>query len=370
MRFLMAAGGTGGHVIPALVVARELMARNPDCRVLFVGTAKGVENRLVPQAGFPLELVDVGALQRQSWAARSRTFFRLPRALWQASRILRKFQPQVVLGVGGYAAGPVMLAAALMGIPLAVLEPNAFPGMANRWIAPFVARAFLAFPEAASFFGHGKPLIAGIPVRREFFEIRPHPQTQPRESPFTVLVFGGSQGARTLNRAVMEALPKLAQCGKQIRLLHQTGQNEYNAVKEAVAKYPVQAEVFPYIEGMPEAFARADLVVCRAGANTVAELAAAGKAAILVPFPAAANQHQLRNAEAVARTGAARLILDKELNGETFFSAVEELCEGPEKLNRMEARIRNFGRPEATALIADELERLGGREQVTGTREQ
>jgi UDP-N-acetylglucosamine--N-acetylmuramyl-(pentapeptide) pyrophosphoryl-undecaprenol N-acetylglucosamine transferase len=359
MRVLLAAGGTGGHVIPALVVARELLARNPASRVLFVGTAKGVENRLVAEAGFPLALVDVGALQGQPLVVRLRNFFRLPRAVWQASRILREFQPHVVLGVGGYAAGPVMLAAALAGIPLAVLEPNAFPGMANRWIAPYVARAFLAFPEAASFFVPAAPLITGMPVRREFFEIRRQAHGRPLESPFTVLVFGGSQGARTLNRAVVEALPKLAQCGKNLRIVHQTGQSEYNSVREAYVKYPLQAEVLPYIEGMPEAFARADLVVCRAGASTVAELAAAGKAAVLVPFPSSANQHQLRNAEAVARSGAALLILDRELNGETLFSAVRDMCDGPERIERMEARIRALARPEAAGRIAGELERLG-----------
>jgi len=357
MRFLLAAGGTGGHVIPALVVARELMIRQPDHQILFVGTARGVECRLVPQHGFSLELVEIGAWQGQSLAARWKTMCRLPRAMWRAFRILEKFQPHVVLGVGGYAAGPVMAAAALAGIPLAVLEPNAYPGMANRWAALFVARAFLAFPEAAAYFGPGAPLLVGIPVRREFFEIA-HKR---REPPFTILIFGGSQGARSLNRAVIEALPNLERCGNDLLLIHQTGEGEYQAVKEAFAKYSVPAEVYPYIEMMPNAFSRADVVVCRAGANTVAELAAAGKAAILVPYPWAANQHQLRNAQALANRGAARLILNRELNGEIFFAAVRELRADPGKIEQMETRIRSLARPEATARIADELERMARR---------
>ena len=357
MRLLLAAGGTGGHVIPALVVAREFCARHPEAKVLFVGTARGVETRLVPPEGFPLELLDVGALQGQSPAVRLRNLLRLPGALWQSARILERFQPHVVLGVGGYAAGPVMLAAALGWVPLAVLEPNAVPGLANRWMAPYVRRAFLAFPETSPYFGSGKSLAVGVPVREEFFRVRP----KRHEPPFTVLIFGGSQGARSLNRAVMEALPKLAPWKDRLLLLHQTGQGEYNAVREAYAHSSICAEVFPYTEAMPEAFARADLVVCRAGANTVAELAAAGRAAVLVPFPAAANQHQWHNARAVERIGAARLIVDRELNGERFAEALRELLESPERLERMEAAMRRAAHPDATARILEELEKLARR---------
>ncbi len=354
MKFLLAAGGTGGHVIPALVVARELHARRPNTRVLFVGTAKGVENRLAPEAGFPLELIAVSAWQGQSVAARLRNLLGAPRALWQASRILQRFQPDAVLGVGGYASGPVLLAAGVAGIPLAVLEPNAVPGMANRLLAPFVRRALLAFPETASFFRPSTALVVGIPVRREFFEIAP----RRHGSSINVLIFGGSQGAQSLNRAAIEALPKLESLAGELRIVHQTGQNEYNAVREAYAKFAIPAEVLPYIENMPERFASADLVISRAGANTVAELAAAGKAAILVPFPFAADQHQLRNAEALANAGAARLILNRDLNGETLTAAVREIREHPETLERMEERIRPFARPDAARRIADELERL------------
>jgi len=265
--------------------------------------------------------------------------------------------PDVVLGVGGYAAGPVMLAAGLQGIPLAVLEPNAYPGMANRWVAPYVARAFIAFSETASFFRPGGAVLTGVPVRRELFDLPP----KERRTPFSVLIFGGSQGARTLNRGAVEALPKLAQSGEKVSIVHQTGQTEYNQVREAYAKFPIEARVLPYIEKMPEALAAADLVVCRAGASTVAELAAAGKAAILVPFPSAANQHQRRNAEALARVGAARLIPDRELNGETFFAALEQMRKDPETIARMQSRIRKLAHPEAAGRIAQELERMGSK---------
>lgn len=356
MRLLLAAGGTGGHVIPALVLARQCRRRDPSHQLLFAGTSRGLENRLVPEAGFRLELLQATPLLGQSLPARVQSLVRVPRALWQASRILERFRPSVVLGVGGYAAGPVMLAAAWSGVPLAVLEPNAVPGLANRWVAPYVAGAFLAFPEAASYFPPGKARVWGLPVRPEFFSVPP----KRHQPPFTILVFGGSQGSRTLNRAVLEALPQLAPWRQELLLLHQTGQNEYNAVREAYASGPVPAEIAPYMENMPEAFARADLVVCRAGAATVAELAAAGRAAILVPFPSATHQHQLRNAEALARRGAATLILDRDMNGPRLFDAIRELLDAPERLSQMEAAIRPMAQPEAASRIVEELVRLGG----------
>ena len=224
-------------MIPALVIAREFCRRHSDAAVLFVGTPRGIENRLVPEAGFALELLQVGLLQGQSAATRVRTLLELPTALWRAGRVLARFQPQVVLGVGGYAAGPVMLQAAWSGIPLAVLEPNAYPGLTNRWVAPYVSRAFVGFPEAASYFHPNKVTEAGIPVREEFFRIRP----RPHRPPFTVLVFGGSQGARSINRAVVEALPKLDQFGESLLLLHQTGETEYNAIREAYAQHASSA---------------------------------------------------------------------------------------------------------------------------------
>jgi UDP-N-acetylglucosamine--N-acetylmuramyl-(pentapeptide) pyrophosphoryl-undecaprenol N-acetylglucosamine transferase len=367
MKLLIAGGGTGGHVIPALTIAREFCARaaaQPQQRqVMFVGTARGMESRLVPPAGFPLELLQVGALQGQSSLTRVKTLLGLPGAIGNSLAILKRFQPHVVLGVGGYAAGPMMLAAALRGVPLAVYEPNAHPGLANRWVARFARRAFVNFAEAANAFGASKTIQTGIPVRAEFFAI----PTRPHTAPLTVLVFGGSQGARSLNRAVVEALPLMAQSATfaqlPVRLLIQTGQSEYNQVREAVEKFPgpsaeCRHQVFAFMDRMWETFAQSDLVVCRAGATTVAELAAAGRAAVLVPYPAAANQHQLRNAEALEKLGAARLLLDRDLNGETLLQAVAELLGSPQRLAAIETAIRREARPNACGQIVDELESL------------
>jgi UDP-N-acetylglucosamine--N-acetylmuramyl-(pentapeptide) pyrophosphoryl-undecaprenol N-acetylglucosamine transferase len=360
----VAGGGTGGHVIPALVLAREFQRRDPERKVLFVGTRRGLEAPLVPPAGFPLEFLEVGKLQGQSLGERLKTLLALPRACWQAGRILDRFQPHVVLGVGGYASGPMMLAAAFRDIPLAAFEPNAVPGLVNRWMAPYVARAFVAFEEASRYFGVGRAVLTGIPVRQEFFQVPP----AAHRPPFTVLVFGGSQGARSLNRAVIEALPSLDQQKPPLALLHQTGESEYNRVQEEVAKHSVPTEVFAFLDRMWEAVGRADVVVCRAGASTVAELAGAGRAAILVPLPTAANEHQLRNAEALERAGAARLILDRELTGGRLAGALRELLEEPEQLRRMEAAMRRRAHPDAAARIVDELERLGARAVASEAR--
>ncbi|OFV95955.1 MAG: undecaprenyldiphospho-muramoylpentapeptide beta-N-acetylglucosaminyltransferase [Acidobacteria bacterium RIFCSPLOWO2_12_FULL_54_10] len=355
MKLLCAAGGTGGHVLPALVVAQEFCRRDMERRVLFVGTARGAETRLVPQAGYPLDLLTVGALQGQGIGARLRTLLGLPAAFWKALRILKEFQPDVVLGVGGYAAGPVMLAAIWKGIPVAVLEPNAVPGLANRWVGPYVARAFVAFEEALRFFRPGKGRVTGIPIRPEFFSI----PIKTHQAPFTVLVFGGSQGARTLNRAVVEALPFLAQRKVDLMILLQAGQKEYDAVRDACSKTDARVEVFAYAEQMSELFGKADLVVCRAGANTIAELSAAGRASILVPYPTAADQHQLRNAEAMERVGAARLIVDKEFSGERFAKEVWELLHDAGELRSMEKAARAAAHADATERIVEEIERLG-----------
>jgi UDP-N-acetylglucosamine--N-acetylmuramyl-(pentapeptide) pyrophosphoryl-undecaprenol N-acetylglucosamine transferase len=357
VRLLIAGGGTGGHVIPALVLAQEFCRRAAARKVLFVGSRRGIESRLVPPAGFPLEYLQVGMLQGQSAAIRFQTLFNLPLAVWRGMKILERFQPHVVLGVGGYASGPVMLAAAFRGTPLAVFEPNAHPGLVNRWIAPYVARAFVAFDEATRCFGAGKAMVTGIPVRSEFFSVPP----ARHRPPYTVLLFGGSQGAHSINRAVIEALPSLDQLQPAPALLHQTGQSEYNRVREEVAKHSLSAEVFPFLDRMWEAFSRADLVVCRSGASTVAELAAAGRAAVLIPYPTAANEHQLRNAEALERAEAARVILDRELTGERLASTLREMLASPEQLRRMEKAIRNLAHPDAASQIVDELETMAGR---------
>lgn len=348
--FVMAGGGTGGHVIPNLAVAEELRRRGHE--LLFIGTSRGMEARLVPAAGFPLELIDIGGLQRVGWRQTIRTLWQLPLSVWRVLRVLRRRRPAAVFSMGGYAAGPVVFAARLLRLPVIVMEPNAMPGLTNRLFGRFVQRALLSFPEAAAYFPPGRAEVTGLPVRREFFTL----PERPPSAPFTILITGGSRGSRTLNRAGRESWPLLRERSFPVRLLHQTGTDEHTALAEAFAKSGVQGEVVAFIREMPEAFAQADLIVCRSGAGAVAELAAAGKPAILVPFPFASDQHQLRNAEALQRAGAARLVLDGEMSGPRLVEEVSQLLSAPETLRRMAQAARTFAHPAAAERAADVVE--------------
>src|SRR3984957_1638262 len=276
MRAILAGGGTGGHVIPALAIANQLK-KSYGAEVLFIGTARGIENRLVPAAEFPLKLVRVGALKNVSLMTRAKTAFDLPRAVWDAGRMLSEFAPDVVIGVGGYASGPAMLAAILKHIPTLAFEPNVVPGFANRMVAKFVSAAAVHFEETAKYFRHVE--VTGVPVRQAFFEIPPKHGGGP-----LLLVFGRSQGAHAINAAMFRCLPALQREAPGIHIIHQTGERDYNDALAAYEPLGKSAEVFKFIEDMPAAFARADLVVCRSGASTVAEITAAGKPAIFVPF--------------------------------------------------------------------------------------
>jgi UDP-N-acetylglucosamine--N-acetylmuramyl-(pentapeptide) pyrophosphoryl-undecaprenol N-acetylglucosamine transferase len=352
--FLIAAGGTGGHVIPGLQIARELRRRGYDCR--FVGTARGLESRLVPREGFPLELLAVGALNRVSVRRQVETLLRLPQALWQAGQLIERQRPAAVLSLGGYAAGPVLVASIMREIPVAVVEPNAKPGLAHRLAGPFVACALLGFPRGEEYFRHGHSEFSGIPVREEFFQIPP--KTHGR--PFTVLITGGSQGSTHLNRAAKEAVELWSTKNRlqELQFLHQTGAKEYNGIQSAYALYRANAQVVPFFDEMPQAFAEADLVICRSGASAVGELAAAGKASILIPFPFSADDHQVRNAEAMQAAGGARLVLDQDWNGQRMVEEVERLLDSAATLEQMEQAARTLARPGAAALAADRLETL------------
>jgi UDP-N-acetylglucosamine--N-acetylmuramyl-(pentapeptide) pyrophosphoryl-undecaprenol N-acetylglucosamine transferase len=354
--FLIAAGGTGGHVIPGLQIARELRRRGHDCR--FVGTARGLESRLVPKEGFPLELLPAGALNRVSIRRQIETMLRLPQALWEAGRLIERLRPAAVLSLGGYAAGPVLVASILREIPVAVVEPNAKPGLAHRLAGPFVARALLGFPRGEHYFREGRSEFSGIPVREEFFQI----PAKPHGRQFTVLITGGSQGSQRLNRAALEAVEHWSTKNRlqELKFLHQTGSKEYNGVQSAYALYRANAQVVPFFDEMPQAFAEADLVICRSGASAVGELAAAGKASILIPYPFSADDHQVRNAEAMQAAGGARLVLDSDWNGPRMVEEIERLLDSPATLEQMEQAARTLARPGAAALAADRLEELAG----------
>ncbi|MFZ0814485.1 MAG: undecaprenyldiphospho-muramoylpentapeptide beta-N-acetylglucosaminyltransferase, partial [Candidatus Sulfotelmatobacter sp.] len=304
MRAILAGGGTGGHVIPALAIANELK-KSYAAEVLFIGTARGIENRLVPAAGYSLQLVRVGALKNVSLMTRAKTVFDLPRAVWDAGRMLNEFAPDVVIGVGGYASGPAMLAAVMKNIPTLAFEPNVVPGFANRVVARFVSGAAVHFEETAKYFRRAE--VTGVPVRQAFFDIAVL-KSRTRGGAPTLLVFGGSQGAHAINEAMIRCLPELQRQATGIHIIHQTGERDYNDALAAYRDFGESAEVFKFIEDMPAAFARADLVVCRSGASTVAEITAAGKPSIFVPFPRAADDHQRVNAEALASEGAAVVV--------------------------------------------------------------
>ncbi len=354
MRAVIAGGGTGGHVIPAIAIAQELRSRY-GAEVLFVGTARGLESRLVPAAGFRLELVKVGALNRVSLATRLKTLFDLPRAVLAARRILVEFQPDVVIGVGGYASGPAMLAAIRRRVPTLAFEPNFVPGFANRVVAHFVSAAAVHFEETGRYFRN--PVVTGVPVRPAFFQIPQKPYVL--SSP-TLLVFGGSQGARAINLAVIRVLPELMKRVPGLHIIHQTGERDYNEVRAAYDQAGIPAEVSKFIDDMPGYFDRADLVLCRSGASTVAEIAAAGKPAIFVPFPLAADDHQRRNAEALERAQAAVVLEETRLDEVWLVDTIGALVEDPARLARMGEAARAMAHPDAAKDIAELAAKLAG----------
>lgn len=346
MRVLIAGGGTGGHVIPALAMARELQS-GYGAAVLFMGTARGMENRLVPQAGFDLALVKVGALKNVRWTTRLRTLWDLPLAIAHARKIIQEFRPDVVAGVGGYASGPAMAAAILARLPTLAFEPNYVPGFANRMVGRWVSAGAVHFEHTRRFFRNAR--VVGVPVRPEFFAAFPENDGRPP----SLLVFGGSQGARAINQAVTQAIA--TQALSQIpglRVIHQTGERDYNEVRAAYTRAGASAEVSAFIDNMPQAFGRSDLLVCRSGASTVAEAAAAGKPAIFVPFPFAADDHQRRNAEAMAAAGAAVLIPEPELTPERLAQTIAGLLSNPGQLRRMGERARSLSHPDAAGQVA------------------
>jgi len=354
MRAVLAGGGTGGHVIPAIAIAQELQKRYA-AEVLFIGTPRGLENRLVPAAGFPLRLVKVGALNRVSLGTRLKTLFDLPRAIVSAGAMLSEFRPDVVIGVGGYASGPAMVAAIRKRIPTLAFEPNYVPGFANRLVARFVSAAAVHFEQTGEYFRN--PVVTGVPVRPAFFQISGKPYIQ--GSP-TLLVFGGSQGARAINQAMVRALLALQQRMPGLQIIHQTGERDYNETRDGYARAGVHAEVQKFIDDMPAFFARADLILCRSGASTVAEITAAGKPAVFVPFPLAADDHQRRNAEALEQAGAAVVLEETKLDEVWLVDTLTALLDDRDRLARMSKAARSLSHPNAARDIAELAAKLGG----------
>jgi UDP-N-acetylglucosamine--N-acetylmuramyl-(pentapeptide) pyrophosphoryl-undecaprenol N-acetylglucosamine transferase len=348
MRVIFAGGGTGGHLFPGLAVAREFQQRDSMTEILFVGTERGIEARVLPREGFRLETIPVRGLRGRGMRGFLDALWGIPAGLVRSVRIIRNFRPDFIIGLGGYASGPLLFAGKLRGLRCAIMEQNLRPGFTNRFLARFVDRVFTSYRESAPHFSSGQILETGNPVRW-----RQLPEVQ-RSDKFVLLVFGGSAGAHRINLAVVDTMKKLSDLAGRLQIIHQTGHADFAAVKEVYDALPFDAEVLPFIEKMDEAYARADLVLCRAGATTLAELTAFGKAAILVPFPYAIYDHQRSNAQALQDRGAAEMILDQEISGELLAGRIRSYILDPSRIERMAAAARAMGRPEAAARIVDE----------------
>jgi UDP-N-acetylglucosamine--N-acetylmuramyl-(pentapeptide) pyrophosphoryl-undecaprenol N-acetylglucosamine transferase len=352
---MFAGGGTGGHVYLAVALARELQRRQPSCDVLFVGTQRGLESRIVPREGYRVEFIASAGLKGMKMASLLRNLLLVPKSMLQSLRVVKGYRPAAVVGVGGYSSGPLVLAAWWRRCPTLIIEPNAHPGLTNRWLSRVIDRAALALPDTGGYFG-SKGVVTGIPVRREFAGV----PRKPRGPDFTLLVYGGSQGSHALNRIVCEALPELKELGPAFRLIHQTGEKEFEEVERAHREAGLHSDVRPFLAAIYEDFARADLILSRAGAGTMAELTVAGKAAILVPFPGAADDHQTKNARALERYGAARMIPELEWTSGRLAREVRHFMDHPEELERMEEASRKLAKPEATSKITDIILELAG----------
>jgi UDP-N-acetylglucosamine--N-acetylmuramyl-(pentapeptide) pyrophosphoryl-undecaprenol N-acetylglucosamine transferase len=357
-RIMVAGGGTGGHLFPGLAVVEELRRRVPGLEVKFVGTARGIEARILPVRGEALELLNVTPLKGQGVAARFKSFARIPTAMKEAASLMGDFEPDLVLGVGGYASGPVLLAASLSGRPTALLEQNAYVGMTNRILARFVDRAYIAFEQTEPVFGASKSRLTGNPVRQEFVEHARLALADPEgfeSRARTVLVLGGSQGARKLNEVLPRALLQAGVVDRKLEVVHQTGETMREEVQAFYRELGIRARVVTFIDEIARAYANASLVVARAGATTLAELCAIGRPSILIPFPFAADDHQAKNAEALEAQGASICIRESELEVDRLAALIADLLDDSAKRQAMARAAREHGRPDAAAAIVDDM---------------
>ena len=359
MRIVIAGGGTGGHLYPGIAVAREFLARQPDTVVSFAGTAAGIEARVVPREGFPLDVIRSGGLKGKGIGGRLKGLALVPLGLMDAWGVISRRQPHLVIGVGGYSSGPLVLVAALRRIPTMVLEQNAMPGLTNRWLGAVVDAAAVTYEASLPFF-RGKAFVAGNPVRAEFLDSAMEPARTSSADMTKVLVFGGSQGAHAINMAMVDALPRLAAAGSRCQWVHQTGEKDLETVREAFRRSGLDARVEPFFYEMDREMRRADLLVCRAGATTLAELTAAGRPAILIPLPTATDDHQRKNAEELRREGAVEVIDQRDLTGDRLADQILALVGDPARRGRMGEAAARLARPDAAARIVDHALKLAG----------
>jgi UDP-N-acetylglucosamine--N-acetylmuramyl-(pentapeptide) pyrophosphoryl-undecaprenol N-acetylglucosamine transferase len=351
VKLLIAGGGTGGHVFPAIAIAQEWLSRGKEREVVLVGTQRGIEMKLVPAAGLPLETIRVAGLKGKSGTTLLKNLAILGIGLADGFGVLRRQKPTVAFGVGGYAAGPMLFATWLRRIPIVIFEPNAEPGLTNKVLALLAQRIATGYAVSAQGWG-ARAVVTGCPVRPEFFVVQPRKP----ENPFRLLVTGGSQGALPINRAFMEAAELLAKRKTEMQIVHQTGERDYNNVRAAYARHEMQVEVLPFLTNMAERFAWADMIVCRAGAITAAEVAAAGRAAIFIPFGKATDSHQLRNAQEMTNAGAGRLIAEPELSAERLTKEIFSLLDQPREIEALATKARSLAHPEAVREIVDLIE--------------
>ncbi|MGK5089038.1 undecaprenyldiphospho-muramoylpentapeptide beta-N-acetylglucosaminyltransferase [Bdellovibrionota bacterium FG-2] len=350
-KLMVAGGGTGGHILAGVAIAQEWRKQTHESApILFVGCKNGIEERLVPKSGFPLELLSLGSLNQVSLGKKLKTLSQLPGALLKSFRILRREKPACVVGVGGYASGPVVLMAWVLGIPRAIVEQNSIPGITNRILGRFVKTVFCAFPGTEGCFPNANVFVTGNPIR---LDMQPLPQA-PRE-PFTVFIFGGSQGALGINTLVLDALSFLIDLKPRLRIIHQTGERDFERVKKGHEKTGFNSKVEKFIYEMRDAYASASLLICRAGSSTLSEIAAVGRAAILVPFPFASDNHQEKNARVFSDPAAAILMTQKGASGEDLARVIRTFIEEPKKLEALEEGVRKFYRPFAARDIVKEL---------------
>jgi len=359
MKLVIAGGGTGGHLFPGIAVAEEFLARDPQNSVLFVGTERGIEARAVPAAGYRLELISAAGIRGKGNLTQLKGALMMLYGYSQSRRILKSFRPDLVLGVGGYASLPTVLAARGMQIPRFIHEQNAIPGMTNKFLAKFVDQVFITLEESAKFFPKQNTLLTGNPLRRQILEqATTNAGEEPRiggQGNFRLLIFGGSQGAHAINMAMLAALPFLERFGSKIEIVHQTGENDAAEVAETYRRHGFKAAARPFIDDMAGAYQWADLIICRAGATTIAEVTACGKPGLFIPFPHAVDDHQRRNAEALLKKEAGFMLLEHELSGERLAGMIRELLDDPDTLRRTGSLAFSLARVDAARIIVDEM---------------
>jgi len=351
VRILIAAGGTGGHLFPGIALAEEFIRRDRNNQILFIRDKKAMVADILKNSEFQAATLDVEGIKGKGLIKSLRACLKIPGSLVQSFRIIRKFSPDIVMGVGGYVSGPAVITAHFMGTKTFIAEQNALPGITNRILGKFVDGVFLTFFETKKWFPKKKVIVTGNPTRKGFFELQE--KRNDDNGKFTLLVFGGSQGSHSINQAVLSSLPYLKDLKGKLKIIHQTGSKDLEEASLTYENHGIEAAVKPFIQDMVAAFRAGDLLICRAGATSISEITASGKASLFIPFPYAANNHQEKNAEVLVKAGAAEMILEKNLNGKFLAETIYRLYHNPKKIREMEKNSKKIGNARAAEEIVD-----------------